>query len=122
MTNILSLKNLIRVYRVAYDSEKRTAFIVHHKEFGLPDMVFDMHPCGLHVYYCWKELPMPTAVIDRGNVLGRTERSLLVFTDRQGQVIGDYASTTVEQADAEENESVIADLYSSIPPAPDVTP
>ncbi len=36
----------------------------------------------------WKELPMPTAVIDRVNVLGRTERSLLVFTDRQGRVIG----------------------------------
>ena len=65
---------------------------------------------------------MPTAVIDRVNVLGRTERSLLVFTDRQGQVIGDYAPTTVEQADAEEDESVVADLYSSIPPAPDVTP
>jgi hypothetical protein len=70
----------------------------------------------------WKELPMPTAVIDRVNVLGRTERSLLVFTDRQGRVIGDYAPTSVEQADVEEDESVVADLYSSIPPAPDVTP
>jgi len=50
MTNILSLKNLIRLYRVTYDSEKRTSFIVHWEEFGLPDMVFDMHPCGLHVY------------------------------------------------------------------------
>jgi hypothetical protein len=70
----------------------------------------------------WKELPMPTAVIDRVNLLGRAERSLLVFTDRQGQVIGDYAPTSVEQADVEEDESVVADLYSSIPPAPDVTP
>jgi len=70
----------------------------------------------------WKELPMPTAVIDRVNVLGRTERSLLVFNDRQGGVIGDYAPSTVEEADAEEDESVVADLYSSIPPAPDVTP
>jgi len=61
----------------------------------------------------WKELPMPTTVIDRVNVLGRTERSLLVFTDCQGHVIGDYAPTTVEQADAEEDESVVA---------PDVTP
>jgi hypothetical protein len=65
---------------------------------------------------------MPTAVIDRVNVLGWAERSLLVFTDRQGRTIGDYAPTTVEQADAEEDESVVADLYSSIPPAPDVTP
>jgi hypothetical protein len=51
MTNILCLKNLIRLYRVTYDSERRTAFIVHREEFGLPNMVFDMHPCGLHVYY-----------------------------------------------------------------------
>ncbi len=43
--------NLIRLYRVTYDSEKRTSFIVYREEFGLPDMVFDMHPCGLHVYY-----------------------------------------------------------------------
>jgi hypothetical protein len=51
MTNILHLKNLIRLYRVTYDSEQRTAFIVHQEEFGLPNMVFDMHSCGLHVYY-----------------------------------------------------------------------
>ena len=51
MTNILCLKNLIRLYRVTYDSKHRTAFIVHREEFGLPNMVFDMHPCGLHVYY-----------------------------------------------------------------------
>ena len=25
--------------------------IVHQEELGLPNMVFDMHPCGLHVYY-----------------------------------------------------------------------
>ncbi len=65
---------------------------------------------------------MPTAVIDHVNLLGRTERLLLVFTDRQGRVIGDYAPTTVEQADTEENESVVADLYLSIPPDLDVTP
>jgi len=51
MTNILCLKNLIRMYRVTYDSERQTALIVHREEFGLPNMVFDMHPCGLHVYY-----------------------------------------------------------------------
>ena len=71
---------------------------------------------------CRKELPMPTAVIDHVNVLGRAERSLLVFTDRQGRTIGDYAPTPVEQADSEEDESVVADLYSSISPALDVTP
>jgi hypothetical protein len=39
------------VSRVTYDSERRTAFIVHREEFALPNKVFDMHPCGLHVYY-----------------------------------------------------------------------
>jgi hypothetical protein len=38
---------------------------------------------------CWKKLPMPLAVIDCVNVLGHAKRSLLVFTDSHGQVIGD---------------------------------
>ena len=33
---------------------------------------------------CWKELPMPSAVIDRVDVLGCAKRSLLVFTDPHG--------------------------------------
>jgi hypothetical protein len=33
---------------------------------------------------CWKELPMPLAVIDRVNVLGCAKHSLVVFTDRLG--------------------------------------
>ncbi len=33
------------------------------------------------VWNCWKEPPMPLAVIDRVNLLGHVERSLLVFTD-----------------------------------------
>jgi hypothetical protein len=51
MTNIICLKNIICLYWVTYDSEQWTAFIVHQEEFGLPNMVFDMHPCGLHIYY-----------------------------------------------------------------------
>ncbi len=51
MTNIMYLKNLIHLYQVTYDSEWWTAFIVHREEIGLPSMIFDMHPCGLHVYY-----------------------------------------------------------------------
>jgi hypothetical protein len=54
MTNILCLKKLICLYWVTYDSKRRTAFIVHREEFGLPNMVFGMHPCGLHVYYLKK--------------------------------------------------------------------
>jgi hypothetical protein len=30
------------------------AFILHREECGLPNMIFDMHPCGLHVYYTKK--------------------------------------------------------------------
>ncbi len=51
MTNIICLKNHIRLYKVTYDSKRQTAFIVHWEEFGLPNMIFDMHPCELHVYY-----------------------------------------------------------------------
>ncbi len=51
ITNTICLKNLIHLYRVTYDSKPRTAFIVHQEEFGLPNMIFDMHPCGLHIYY-----------------------------------------------------------------------
>jgi hypothetical protein len=51
MTNIICLKNLICLYWVTYDSKQRTAFIVHREEFGLPNMIFDKYPCGLHVHY-----------------------------------------------------------------------
>jgi hypothetical protein len=51
MTHIICLKNLIRLYWVTYDSKRQTAFIVHWEELGLPNMIFDMHPCRLHVYY-----------------------------------------------------------------------
>ncbi len=49
ITNIICLKNLIKCYRVTYDSELNTTFIVHCSAFGLPDLLFEMHPCGLHV-------------------------------------------------------------------------
>jgi hypothetical protein len=64
----------------------------------------------------WKELPMPSAVIDHVNVLGHAERSMLVFTDQHSCAIGNYTAT-VNEAGAED-ESVVNDLYSSIPPAP----
>ncbi len=76
MTNILSLKNLIRLYRVTYDSEQRTAFIVHREEFGLPDMVFDMHPCGLHVYY-------PEKIVGQYRFVQAVAENMTLFTKRQ---------------------------------------
>jgi hypothetical protein len=51
ITDIIFLKNLIKIYRVTYDSEVDMTFVVHHTQFGLPDLFFEMHPCGLHVCY-----------------------------------------------------------------------
>jgi hypothetical protein len=59
---------------------------------------------------------MTSDVIDRVNLLGRSERSLLVFTDCLGRAIGDYTPT--ENVASDDEESIVNDLYSSIPPAP----
>jgi hypothetical protein len=70
----------------------------------------------LIVRICWKELPMPLAVINHVNVLGPAKRSMFVFIDRHGRAIGNY-TPLVNEADAEDD-SVVNDLYSSIPPTP----
>jgi hypothetical protein len=49
--NIICLKNLIKCNRATYDSELDTTYVVHCIAFGLPDLLFEMHPCGLHVCY-----------------------------------------------------------------------
>ena len=51
ITNIICLKNLIKCYRVTYDSEVDTLFVVHSGVRGLPGLLFEMHPCWLHVCY-----------------------------------------------------------------------
>ena len=51
ITNIICLKNLIKIYRFTYDSKVETTFVFHHQQFGLPDLFFKMHPCGLHICY-----------------------------------------------------------------------
>jgi hypothetical protein len=51
ITNITCLKNLIKIYRVTYNSKVDTTFVVHCSAFGLPGLLFEMHPCGLHVCY-----------------------------------------------------------------------
>ncbi len=65
------------------------------------------------VWNCWKELPMPLAVIDCVNLLGHAKRSLLVFTDRHGQVIGDYTPTAGETDDT--NASVLSAVNDLVP-------
>ena len=49
--NIIHLKDLIKCYQVIYDSDLDTTFVVHRSVFGLPDLLFEMHPCGLCVCY-----------------------------------------------------------------------
>ncbi len=71
----------------------------------------------LMVKICWKELPMPLAVIDRVNVLGCAECSLLVFTDCLGWAIVNYTPNVGEAGDGDEDDSVVNDLYSPVPPA-----
>ncbi len=71
----------------------------------------------LIVRNCWKELPMPLAVIDRVNVFDCAKCSLLVFIDRLGWAIGDYTPNVGEAGDGDEDGSVVNDLYSPVPPA-----
>jgi hypothetical protein len=51
ITNIICLNNPIKIYRVTYDSKVETTFVVHCQQFGLPDLFFEMHLCGLHICY-----------------------------------------------------------------------
>ena len=47
---IISLKNMIRQYRVTYDSNNQT-LIVHREASALPDIEVRMHKSGLHMFY-----------------------------------------------------------------------
>ncbi len=51
ITNIICLKNLIKIYRVTYDRGVEMTFVIHCQQFGLPDLFFEMCPCGLHICY-----------------------------------------------------------------------
>jgi hypothetical protein len=51
ITNIICLKSLIKIYRVTYDSKIEMTFVIDPQLFGLPDLFFKMHPCGLHICY-----------------------------------------------------------------------
>ncbi len=52
-------------------------------------------------------LPVPPAVIDRVNLLGINESSILTFTNRHGQDIGDFAQDFEPHAD-EDDDSFVA--------------
>jgi hypothetical protein len=49
ITNIIALKNVKKQYRVTYDSNDEY-FVVHRESEGKPNILFRMHPCGLHYF------------------------------------------------------------------------
>jgi hypothetical protein len=49
ITNIIALSNLIKQYRVTYDSNDKM-FVVHREAVNKPNMHFKMHSSGLHYY------------------------------------------------------------------------
>jgi hypothetical protein len=49
ITNLLSFKDMIGVFRISYDSAVDTSFTVHRSKYGLVDLHFKMHESGLHI-------------------------------------------------------------------------
>jgi hypothetical protein len=49
ITNILSLKEVIKSYHVTYSSYDKE-FVIYRQAYGLPNMLFKMHKSGLHYY------------------------------------------------------------------------
>ena len=49
ITNVIALKDVIKQYRVTYDSNDQY-FVVHRGTEGKPNMLFKMHPSGLHYF------------------------------------------------------------------------
>ena len=49
ITNIIALSNLIKQYRVTYDSNDKM-FVVHREAVSKPNMEFKMHKSGLHYF------------------------------------------------------------------------
>jgi hypothetical protein len=58
------------------------------------------------VRHQWVVLPVPPAVIDRINLLGKNEPSILTFTNQHGQVIGDLAQDFEPCVDEDDNSFV----------------
>jgi hypothetical protein len=75
ITNIICLKNFIKCYQVTYDIEVDTSFVVYRSAHGLPDLLFEMHPCGLHVCY-------PTKMGEFG-FIQTVEENMKLFSKRQ---------------------------------------
>jgi hypothetical protein len=67
-------------------------------------------------WHQWVVLPMPPAVIARVNLLGKAEPSILTFTDRHGQDIGDYP---LDPEPVEDVDASIVDYFDDVLPVVD---
>ena len=75
ITNIVALSNVIKQYRVTYDSDD-LKFVVHRESAGKPNMEFRMHESGLH-YYDPRDIGHHAFVNTvSGNKIGFTKRQI----------------------------------------------
>jgi len=74
ITNILALKNVIKQYRVTYNSNEQR-FIVHREEDNKPNMEFWMHESGLH-YFDPRDEEFAFINTVSGNMKGLTKRQI----------------------------------------------
>jgi hypothetical protein len=74
ITNILALRNVIKQYRVTYDSDDQT-FVVHRESVNKPNMEFRMHESGLH-YYDPRNDDFVFVTTVSGNKQGFTQRQI----------------------------------------------
>ena len=73
ITNILSLKEVIKSYHVTYDSYKK-AFTVWREHHHLPNMKFKMHQSGLHFYDPKREeFAFVVTVLDNMNMFSKRQ-------------------------------------------------
>jgi uncharacterized protein YodC (DUF2158 family) len=74
ITNILALRNVIKQYRVTYDSDNQM-FVIHRESEGKPNMQFQMHESGLHYYGPHNEEFIFVTTVS-GNKEGFTQRQI----------------------------------------------
>ena len=77
LTNILSLAEVRKQYRVTYDSAQGLYFTVHRSDQGLPDLIFEEHECGL---YIWEPEQESEIVFQVVNTVEENKKS---FTKRE---------------------------------------
>ena len=78
ISNIISMKNIIRQYCVIYDSDNET-FILHREASALPDMEFRMHKLGIHVFY--------PEDINNMVLMNTVEEKMKAFTKREAKIV-----------------------------------